>query len=323
MVIMKPSAVPRERLPGVFLCFFLLVLAVPSAYPAGNVQKLGDHLYAYISDNDASSNSTFLVGSSGILVVDTGLNAREGDKLLRQIREISPLPVRYILNTHYHPDHQGGNGVVGADAVIISTEFTRARTLQLIAAEASRHVARSSPQTTNLGSLQRFKAATLTLTGKITLYLGSDPVEIYAVGAAHTGGDAIAYFPRQGVVATGDVYLTNSCPDIDHGNVAHWVQVLDFILSLRAKYFVPGHFEVGSRAQVQRFRDYLADLYAQVQKMYKSGATLEEVRHGVRMEKYADFRQFPKFGATVADNAAEVYREIAATSQGETPQRHN
>src|SRR5215467_8762304 len=103
----------------------LLRLALPSA--SASVQKIAPDLYAYISENDSSANSTFLITDKGILVVDTGLNVQEGRKLLEEIRRISPLPVRWIVNTHYHPDHRGGNSVVGPDAVIITTAFTRAQ----------------------------------------------------------------------------------------------------------------------------------------------------------------------------------------------------
>jgi len=289
----------RRVLASAIAALFSLVGAVSTH--AGSVQKLGQHVYAYISDNDASSNSTFLVGSNGIVVVDTGLNAVEGGKLLQAIRRESNAPIRYILNTHYHPDHQGGNETVGPNAVIISTPFTRTQTLQFMTRASSRS---RSPL--------RFEPADLTFDSKLTLYSGEEIVDIYAVGAAHTGGDAIAYFPREGVVAMGDVYLTRSCPDIDKsGDVRHWVTVLDFILSLKVSRFVPGHFEVGSRGEVQRFRDYLDDLYNQVLKMYKAGASVQQVKLGIHMEKYSDFRQFPKFGATFQDNAAEVYREIS------------
>lgn len=291
---------------------FASLSTTPPAHSDGSIQKLATNLYAYISDNDGSSNSTFLVGPHEIIVVDTGLNSVEGEKLNRAIRSVSDRTVRYILNTHYHPDHQGGNVVVGPDAVIMSTPFTRTRTLDMIAS------AKKKPSSTP--GISSFEPATLTFTSQVTLYAGSDPVEMYAVGAAHTGGDAIAYFPNEHVIATGDVYITRSCPDIDHGDVRHWIQVLDFMLSLHATRFVPGHFEVASRVQVQRFRDYLADLYAQVETMYKSGATLEQVRHGIHMGKYADFRQFPKFQATFADNAMEVYRELAdAGSKNASP----
>src|ERR1700704_4065530 len=111
----------------VFLFIILLALCFPAISLAASVQKIGPDLYAYISDNDSSANSTFLVGSQGILVVDTGLNAQEGRKLLGEIRKISSAPVRWIVNTHYHPDHHGGNSAVGPDAFVISTEFTRTK----------------------------------------------------------------------------------------------------------------------------------------------------------------------------------------------------
>src|SRR5579864_7339128 len=90
-----------------------VTLCFPVFSPAATVHKIGSNLYAYISDNDASANSTFLISELGILVVDTGLNAQEGRKLLDEIRKLSPAPVRWIVNTHYHPDHRGGNSVVG------------------------------------------------------------------------------------------------------------------------------------------------------------------------------------------------------------------
>src|SRR5262245_11166005 len=108
----------------------LAVVLAGIASAAASVQKIGPDLYAYISDNDSSSNSTFLVVDKDILVVDTGLNALEGRKLLDEIRKISPLPVRWIVNTHYHPDHRGGNSVFGPDVVIISTAYTREQVLK-------------------------------------------------------------------------------------------------------------------------------------------------------------------------------------------------
>src|SRR6266853_4036808 len=103
-----------------------IALFLPVLCPAASVHKIGPDLYAYISDNDASANSSFLVSDQGILVVDTGLNAQEGRKLLDEIRKVSSAPVRWIVNTHYHRDHRGGNSVIGPDAVVISLFWTRA-----------------------------------------------------------------------------------------------------------------------------------------------------------------------------------------------------
>src|SRR5262245_25031312 len=154
------------------LLFWLLNVTVASA----SVQKIGPDLYAYISENDASANSTFLIGDKGILVVDTGLNPAEGAKLLEEIRKVSPLAVRWVVNTHYHPDHRGGNNAVAPDALIISTAYTRSQVLR--AAGKSR----GNPAEYALN--ENFEK-------EITLFVGSHEVRIYHPGPAHTMGDLI------------------------------------------------------------------------------------------------------------------------------------
>ena len=123
-------------------------------------------------------------------------------------------------------------------------------------------------------------------------------------------GDVYVFFPNQRSVAAGDLYMGRSSPAMDQGSVANWIQTLDTIASLPADHFVPGHFEVGSRAAFTRFRDYLADLYAQVDRLRRSGASAQQVREQIDMKKYADFRQYPQFRATFADNAESIYNQL-------------
>ena len=283
-----------------------VALVALAATPGPSVQQLGPNLYAYVSDNDGSANSTFLVSQSGILVVDSGLNHTEGEKLLREIRKISPVPIKFIVNTHYHPDHQGGNGVVGPDATVISSPFTREKTIALAAKFATAGSGQAGPQF-------EFRPATMTLADKLIVYMSDEPVEVIAAWPAHTLGDVYVYFPKERTVSMGDLYLTNSVPAMDEGSAEHWIQDLDQILALPAEHFVPGHFEVGTRQTVQRFRDYMADVYAQVKQMAQAGATEDEVRQKIQEPKYQDFRQYPKYHATFADNAATIFEQIHGT----------
>src|SRR5262249_1484330 len=146
----------KGKLPIKSLCVLLALcgsfVLLLSANASASTQKIGPDLYAYISENDASANSTFLVSEKGILVVDTGLNAQEGRKLLDEIRKISAAPVRWIVNTHYHPDHRGGNSVVGPDAVIISTAFTRTKAGSAAAGYALNETVGASGLTLYVGS---------------------------------------------------------------------------------------------------------------------------------------------------------------------------
>jgi cyclase len=269
-----------------------LAAAEPSVTP------IGRGLYAYVSDNDASANSTFLVGDAGILVVDTGLNATEGSKLLGAIRQVSPLPVKYVVNTHYHADHQGGNVVVGPSATVISTDFTRERTLAI----------QKDPGMKSF----HFEPADLTFQQQVTLHLEPYAVRIYFPGKAHTSGDALVYFPEQRAISMGDLFLNRSSPAMDDGSVESWVHALDQVLELPLDNVVPGHFELATKSELHRFRDYLNDLYEQVRALKQKNETLEQVRHDVHMEKYSDFRQYPKYEATFADNAAAIYQQLQA-----------
>jgi cyclase len=289
--------VPTEKckLGAAPLLLFLLVVP-PTSWAASPLKQLGSGLYAYISENDASSNSTILIGSKGILVVDTGFDATEADKLQHAIRDISALPIQYVVNTHYHRDHQGGNCVLGSSAVRVSTDWTRQRTLA---------VTPSLPVSPPL-----FCPAQVTFQDKVTIHLEPYTAEIYFPGKAHTSGDALVYFPVQHAIAMGDLFLNRSSPAIDQGSVANWVRALDRVLAMPLEAVVPGHFELGTKADLRRFRDYLFDLYEQVRIVYAKGGTLEEARRNIHMEKYSNFRQYPKFEATFADNAEAIYHEL-------------
>jgi len=260
-------------------------------------QKIGQDLYAYISDNDGSANSTFLVTPEGILVVDTGLNPHEAQKLLVAIRSVSSRPIRYIINTHYHPDHQGGNATLSKDAIVITTEFTRERTEALLSGPLASH-------------RRDFRLADETVADSVTIFLGGYPVEVTAPGKGHTLGDLVVYFPEQQAMALGDLFMHGSCPAMDTGSVENWIKTLDAALAKPLQSVVPGHFALGAKSDIGFFRDYLSDVFAQVKEMTARGDSLEQVRRGIRMEKYVSLRQFPQYQATFEDNATSIYQQL-------------
>lgn len=269
----------------------VVFLACTVGASLGSVHKIGDGLYAYISESDSSANATFLVTQQGIVVVDTGLNEQEGRKLLAEIRKISALPVRYIVNTHYHPDHRGGNSVVGPGAAVISTEFT-------LHQEAGRVLAYSAAQ------------EKIAFSDRMELYLGGEEIDIYFPGPAHTMGDAVVYFPQEHTIATGDLFLNGSCPAMDQGDMENWIAALDSMLKLPLDAVVPGHFDLANKEQLRRFRDYLVALRDQVLPLARAGASLADVQKQLDMSKYSDFRQYPQYEATFADNAASYYQQL-------------
>lgn len=273
------------------LAGWLFVLANPAL---ASVHKVGPGLYAYISENDSSANSTFLITSEGIFVVDTGLNAEEGGKLLAQIRKVSAAPVRWIVNTHYHQDHRGGNNTVGPDALVISTGYTRDRVLQ---------------------SDAHGYGLNMIVNQQVVMHIGGHEIRIFYPGPAHTMGDLVVYFPDEQTIATGDLFLTNSCPAMDEGDMGNWIHALDRILALPITHVVPGHFELATPKELRRFRDYLAALRDQVTPMYRDGVTLEQLKQRISLPEFSDFHQFPKYEATFADNAEAYYHQLQQRSR--------
>ncbi|HYX53210.1 MAG TPA: MBL fold metallo-hydrolase [Candidatus Limnocylindrales bacterium] len=255
------------------------------------MQQIGPDLYAYISEIDSSANATFLVSSEGILVVDTGANQTEASKLLTAIRKISQAPVRYVINTHYHPDHSGGDVLIGSGATIFSAGFTREKVAAM-----------------NNGKLAH--QSWITFPGAVTIHLGGHQVRIYHPGPAHTLGDVVVYFPDQHALATGDLFLTNSCPAMDQGDLENWIAALDHMLTLPVERVVPGHFELATHADLEKFRNYLRDLATQVKAMYGKGMKLPEIEKSLRLPGYRNFRQYPNYEATFADNAAAYYQQL-------------
>jgi cyclase len=286
-----------------FKAFFLLsvywafLLSSHTAHAADKPQQIGKDLYACISTNSASANSTFLVGTNAILVVDTGLNEMEAGKCLSEIRTVSSLPVRFVVNTHYHLDHQGGNKLYEPDAAILSTVWTRQRTQEMLAATPPHFPSSVVP-------------ASITFTDSLTISVAPYTVEVWGAGPGHTLSDAYVYFPQQKVIATGDLFLNGSCPAMDQGDVRNWVRTLNTFLARPVDVFVPGHFAVGDRKNLIFFRNYLEYLTNEVTRLAAQGMSLEQVKQQVKIGEYSTLHQYPKYDATVSDNAAAIYLQL-------------
>lgn len=300
----EPFRTRRRRVLPRLLAFaivFSFTSLINSAFAIEAPKRIGKDLYACIASNDASANSTFLVGKVGILVVDPGLNEIEAAKCLAQIRGLSKLPVRYVINTHYHLDHQGGNKIYKPEASIVSTAWTRKRTMELLHGSPPEFPITVEP-------------AEITFDASLTIHLDPYTVEVISAAPGHTLGDAYVYFPEQKAISTGDLFMGHACPAMDQGSVSHWIATLNAFLATPSEVFVPGHFELGDRNDVVFFRDYLADLKAQVVALSAQGMTLEQVKEHIKPGRFAGLRQFPQYGATFADNAASIYLQLHSTA---------
>lgn len=256
----------------------------------------------------AASNIAVQIGDDGILVVDTGGRETAAD-VLAAIRALSDKPIRWIINTHAHLDHTGGNETIsqagmtvnGNPAAIIGHENVIAR----MSAE-------DRPVTE--WALNSFFEA-----GR-DFYFNGEAIFLYHVPSAHTDGDILVHFRGSDVLVTGDVFVTTTFPvvDIDYGGgidgfVAGLNKALDITvpawLQEGGTYVIPGHGRIGDEADVVSYRDLALIVRDRVRASIERGATLRQVQSEKPSLDYDPRYSTPKWTSEMFIES--VYRSLA------------
>ncbi|MFN8625083.1 MAG: MBL fold metallo-hydrolase [Candidatus Binatia bacterium] len=244
-------------------------------------------------------NTAVLIGDDGVLVVDPKFWS-PSRRLRSIVRSLTDKPVTAIVNTHYHADHTHGNANYPAGAAVIAHRRTRAHLL-----------ARDK-------GFWEVEPAWSTLPNALIdderqIRFGDESIRVIHPGRGHTDGDVVVYFSRRRVLHTGDLFVHGLYPVIDRragGTVREWIASLDGILSLTdTERYIPGHGQLATRADVERFREYLRTLVSQVEPAASRGVSLAEVRRAVDLRAYDDFRGLP-FVNSRAENVRWAYEEL-------------
>jgi glyoxylase-like metal-dependent hydrolase (beta-lactamase superfamily II) len=242
----------------------------------------------------AGSNVAVQVGNLGPIVVDTGA-AQNVEQLIASVKQLTPRPVRYIINTHSHPDHVGGNERIGALGLPLSGRGVAqvgagnaAPRAEIIAHEETLNRMSAPAGSQAPYPVAAWPTATFSGTHKEFFYNG-EGVQLVHVPSAHTDGDTLVFFRRSDVIATGDLFSTVSYPMIDVQRGGHINGVLDGLNQLLAlviagekteggTMLVPGHGRISDEADLVEYRDMVTIIRDRVQDMVKRGMTLAQVR---------------------------------------------
>lgn len=233
--------------------------------------RVADGVYMLMG---AGGNIGVSAGASGIVLIDDQF-APLSDKIKTALAAINPAPIRFVLNTHWHGDHTGGNeNFAKGGVVIVAHENVRHRMSveQFIAAFGSK--VPPSPETA---------LPIVTFTDAVNFYLNGDSISALHVAPAHTDGDVVIYFRRANVVHMGDTYFNGRYPFIDlssGGSVDGMVAAVDRVLAMtdpNTKY-IPGHGELSGRAELAAYRDMLATVRDRIRKLARQGKTLAQVK---------------------------------------------
>jgi glyoxylase-like metal-dependent hydrolase (beta-lactamase superfamily II) len=229
-----------------------------------NVVKLTDDLYV-IHNDYVPGNTTALITNEGVVLVDDKF-PQDADNIVSEVKKLTNQPIKYIVSTHHHGDHTGGNPrLQQLGAQVVSTEEARQ----------------------NMVDGQQPGLSNVTFEHHATIYLGGETAELYHWGRAHTNGDAVVLFPAQQVLASGDMFTYgDDVPElIDYsggGSGKEWTTTLDSALKLNFDRVVPGHGNVTTKAEMQKYRQSTLTLRNRVHDMVAQKKTRADVEKMLR-----------------------------------------
>jgi cyclase len=262
------------------------------------VTKVAGNVYIL---QGAGGNIGASVGEDGIVVVDDQY-APLADKIQAALKGITALPVRFIINTHYHEDHTGGNAYFQKQAPIIAHDNVRKRL-------------ESGGAAGNGGSVHMdFKPAPkealpiITFDHDVTVHLNGEDIRALYFPAGHTDGDSVIFFPKSNVVHMGDDFVTYGFPFIDVDSGGSIDGMIDGVEKVIGQVpadvkIIPGHGPISSVADVRAYLDMLKGTREAVAKAIKDGKTLDQMKQAKLLDpwkKYAgDFINADAFLETI------------------------
>jgi glyoxylase-like metal-dependent hydrolase (beta-lactamase superfamily II) len=249
--------------------------AVPPLVRENATEKISDHVYV-IPDNSVSMvpNVGIIVGSRATLVVDTGLGARNGRTVVREMEKVSKTPDLYLATTHFHPEHDLGAGGFPPNTRMIRSQDQQKEIADQGLATAERFRGFGAVNAELLEGAE-FRKADISFDREHLLDLGGVRVRLIAMGYNHTRGDTAFFVEPDGILFSGDVVMT-ALPNVGNATLRQWLTSMDVFEKLGPKRIVPSHGPMGDTALIAIYKDLLGTVQRRTSELKRQGKTVDE-----------------------------------------------
>ena len=312
-----------KRLIGVVA--MSVVLSGPAAAQASSsttlpfaLKQLGPGVYAAIDgpEHRSGSNAGFVIGDDGVLVIDAFFTPDAARALVAEIRRLTPKPIRYVVNTHYHADHTGGDQVLrDVGAIIIAHRNVRG---WIRTSNINLFGDRITPELK--ARIEALPLPDLTTDKNLTVWLGSRKVVVWTV-LGHTGGDLTVSVPDAKVLFCGDMLWRKVAPNLIDGSVKEWAATdAGFARMPAHTRYVPGHGDVAEVKDVEEFRGYLLDLERLVGEGRKARLKGDALVQSVTPKLKALYPDWTISDRAAAAEVGYMNQELGGTKRRPVPQ---
>ena len=279
--------------------------ATPPLVRENATEKISDHVYV-IPDNSVSMvpNIGIIVGSRGTLVVDTGLGARNGQTVVREMQKVSRTAELYLATTHFHPEHDLGAGGFPPQTKMIRSQDQQKEIVEQGAATTERFRGFGALNAELLQGAE-FRKADISFDREHVVDLGGVRVRVMAMGYNHTRGDTAFFVEPDGVLFSGDVVMT-ALPNVGNATVRQWLASMNAFEKLQPKRIVPSHGPMGGLELVAAYKTLLQTVQSRAGELKKQGKTIDEAATTIAAELQS---RYPNGGARLTGTIRAAYNE--------------
>jgi cyclase len=274
------------------------------------IEKLTDGVYVYVGKN-FNSNCGIILTQDGVVLIDSGHNPTDSRAVLEAVKKLTPMPVRFLIDTEPHADHTTGHFVFSPPAVIIAAEGAgeSMRGARRVAPDRTEKLAASSPEMKAALEGYRFITPQIEYHDKMTLYVGERTFDLMYLKGVHSEADTAIWLPKERVLFSASAFVNQqinifrpfvTIPDI--------LAAGKMLKALNPEHVVPGHGKPGTVKIFEDGEQYYALLVERVGAMVKAGKSLDEIKKDLKMPEYASWASQDR----MPTNIDAAYRMVTA-----------